>query len=105
MSDMLLPLATPVALTAQPLFLDICSWAVPAGFPSPAADHTRKRIDLNEHLIGNKEATFLFRVKGDSLNLPSKLGSVEFSYWASICQYARRAQTPFGWKRLEVEAL
>ena len=27
----------------------------------------RKRIDLNEHLIGNKEATFLFRVKGDSM--------------------------------------
>jgi hypothetical protein len=22
---------------------------------------------------------------------------------ASICQYARRAQTPFGWKRLQVE--
>ena len=40
---------------------------VRAGFPSPAADHTRKRIDLNEHLIGNKEATFLFRVKGDSM--------------------------------------
>jgi DNA polymerase V len=67
MSDTLLPLATPVALDTQPLWLDICSWAVPAGFPSPAADHTRKRIDLNEHLIGNKEATFLFRVKGDSM--------------------------------------
>lgn len=24
---------------------------------------------------------------------------------ASICQYARRAQTPFGWKRLEVEGV
>jgi DNA polymerase V len=40
---------------------------VSAGFPSPAADHTQKRIDLNEHLIRNKEATFLFRVKGDSM--------------------------------------
>jgi DNA polymerase V len=57
----------PVPLHAPPLWLDMCSWAVPAGFPSPAADHTRKRIDLNEHLIGNKEATFLFRVKGDSM--------------------------------------
>ena len=45
----------------------MCSWKVPAGFPSPAADHTRKRIDLNEHLIRNKEATFIFRVKGDSM--------------------------------------
>ncbi len=27
----------------------------------------KKRIDLNEHLIRNKEATFLFRVRGDSM--------------------------------------
>jgi DNA polymerase V len=40
---------------------------VPAGFPSPAADHTQKRIDLNDHLIRNKEATFIFKVKGDSM--------------------------------------
>jgi len=41
--------------------------SVPAGFPSPAADHTRKRIDLNEHLLLNREASFLFRVTGDSM--------------------------------------
>lgn len=40
---------------------------VPAGFPSPAADYTEGRIDLNEHLIGNPEATFLVRVEGDSM--------------------------------------
>ena len=45
----------------------MCAWRVAAGFPSPAADHTRKRIDLNEHLILNREATFIFRVKGDSM--------------------------------------
>lgn len=49
------------------VMLDVCAWAVHAGFPSPAADHARKQIDLNEHLIRNKEATFIFRVKGDSM--------------------------------------
>lgn len=49
------------------VWLPLCAWKVPAGFPSPAADHTQQRIDLNEHLIRNKEATFIFRVKGDSM--------------------------------------
>ena len=40
---------------------------MPAGFASPAADHTRKRIDLNEHLIRNGDATHIFKVKGDSM--------------------------------------
>ena len=57
----------PTPLASSPLMLDLCGWTVPAGFPSPAADHTQKRIDLNEQLIRNKEATYLFRVKGDSM--------------------------------------
>ena len=57
----------PRPLHSQALELELCGWAVPAGFPSPAADHTQKRIDLNEQLIRNKEATYLFRVKGDSM--------------------------------------
>jgi DNA polymerase V len=40
---------------------------VPAGFPSPAQDHTQKRIDLNEVLVLNPIATFLFEVEGDSM--------------------------------------
>ena len=47
--------------------MDVCSWKVPAGFPSPSADHTQERIDLNKQLIRNKEATYIFRVKGDSM--------------------------------------
>lgn len=57
----------PIQISTSPLWLDMCSWKVTAGFPSPAADHAQKRIDINEHLIRNKEATFLFRVKGDSM--------------------------------------
>jgi len=41
--------------------------AVPAGFPSPADDYAEERIDLNEHLVTHKEATFFVRVQGDSM--------------------------------------
>lgn len=57
----------PVRVPETRVWLEMCAWKVPAGFPSPAADHTRKVIDLNEHLILNREATFIFRVKGDSM--------------------------------------
>lgn len=57
----------PLLIPDTKVWLQMCTWKVPAGFPSPAADHTRKSLDLNEHLIRNKEATFIFRVKGDSM--------------------------------------
>ena len=57
----------PVLVEVSPMWLDVCSWKVLAGFPSPAADHTQERIDLNKQLIRNKEATYIFRVKGDSM--------------------------------------
>jgi len=57
----------PVQVPDTKVWLDMSTWTVRAGFPSPAADHTQKRIDLNEHLIRNKEATFIFKVKGDSM--------------------------------------
>ena len=57
----------PIPIKANPVPLSGFVASVHAGFPSPAADHAQKRIDLNEHLIRNKEATFLFRVRGDSM--------------------------------------
>ncbi len=57
----------PIPILDVPLELQSFVAAVTAGFPSPAADHSQKRIDLNEHLIRNKEATFLFRVRGESM--------------------------------------
>lgn len=38
-----------------------------AGFPSPANDSIEQKLDLNEHLIKNKEASFFMRVRGDSM--------------------------------------
>jgi DNA polymerase V len=31
------------------------------------ADHAQRRIDLNEHLLRNRESSYLFRVKSDSM--------------------------------------
>ena len=41
---------------------------VPAGFPSPAGDYVESNIDLNEWLVGNKLATYIVRVEGDSMS-------------------------------------
>jgi DNA polymerase V len=46
-----------------PLYL----WRVSAGFPSPAGDYIESEIDLNEWLVGNKLATYVVRVEGDSM--------------------------------------
>ncbi len=41
--------------------------AVPAGFPSPAADYEQSKLDLNKHLVSNPAATFFVKVAGDSM--------------------------------------
>lgn len=40
---------------------------ISAGFPSPADDFVEKKLDLNEHLVKNRQATFFLRVSGDSM--------------------------------------
>jgi DNA polymerase V len=47
----------------QPLLAE----AVPAGFPSPAADYFEARLSLDEYLIKHREATFFVRVSGNSM--------------------------------------
>lgn len=47
--------------------LPLYSHKVVAGFPSPADDYIETYLDLNEKLVSNKEATFLLRVQGDSM--------------------------------------
>jgi DNA polymerase V len=41
--------------------------AVPAGFPSPAADYVERQLDLNEHFVARPAATFFVRVIGESM--------------------------------------
>lgn len=40
---------------------------ISAGFASPADDHLETRIDLNQLLIHRPSATFMLKVKGDSM--------------------------------------
>lgn len=47
--------------------LPLFSHKIAAGFPSPADDYVQDNIDLNAHLIRHKAATFLLRVRGDSM--------------------------------------
>nr|WP_311195299.1 translesion error-prone DNA polymerase V autoproteolytic subunit [Thiomicrorhabdus immobilis] len=52
---------------AEVVELPLYAHKVVAGFPSPADDYIEARLDLNEKLIRNKEATFLLSVQGDSM--------------------------------------
>tara|TARA_B100000700_G_C14902374_1_gene788004 strand:- start:688 stop:1128 length:441 start_codon:yes stop_codon:yes gene_type:complete len=67
MSILFMSYHQPISIKPNSLILDVCGWKISAGFPSPAADHTEQRIDLNTQLIRNKNATYLFKVKGDSM--------------------------------------
>lgn len=40
---------------------------IAAGFPSPASDYMEPGLDLNEYLVPNKAASFLFTVTGESM--------------------------------------
>lgn len=51
------------APSKRPLF----GHKVKAGFPSPADDYVEAFLDLNEHLIEHKEATFFVQASGDSM--------------------------------------
>jgi DNA polymerase V len=48
-------------------FARLFSYAIPAGFPSPASDYIDQRLDLNQYLGIHPEASFFLRVQGDSM--------------------------------------
>lgn len=54
-------------LHAPILRLPMFGHKVRAGFPSPADDYVEALLDLNEHLIEHKEATFFVQATGDSM--------------------------------------
>jgi DNA polymerase V len=45
----------------------LLSHRISAGFPSPAGDYVEDGLDLNNYLIQNKPATFMFTVRGESM--------------------------------------
>jgi DNA polymerase V len=61
--DMTQPALGRLPASAIPQFLQ----KLPAGFPSPAADHLEQGLDFNNYLVHRKAATFVFTVSGDSM--------------------------------------
>jgi DNA polymerase V len=47
--------------------LKLLSHRISAGFPSPAGDYAEDGLDLNNYLVKNKPATFMFTVRGESM--------------------------------------
>lgn len=58
---------TPIPLTLTPLALWSPQEAVQCGFPSPAQAEQHKRLDLNDLLVHQPDATYVVRVRGASM--------------------------------------
>ena len=50
-----------------PVSLPLYSSKVSAGFPSPAEEHVEKRLDPNDFLIDQEDATFFVTIQGYSM--------------------------------------
>ena len=61
-SEIILP-----AKAAKSFYLPLFGSKVPAGLPSPADDHVEKRLDANEYLIDQEDATFFVTIQGESM--------------------------------------
>ena len=59
----------PIKLAENPsaFMVPLFGHTIRAGFPSPADDYVADTLDLNEHLMPRKEASFLLRAKGESM--------------------------------------
>lgn len=54
-------------ISPEPIALPLYGSPVKAGFPSPADDWLEGYMDLNQLAIKNPDATYMLRVKGDSM--------------------------------------
>lgn len=54
-------------LTEGGVQLPLCSFKVPAGFPSPVADHIEQQISLDELLNIRAPHVYLVSIAGDSM--------------------------------------
>ena len=57
----------PYDAAVQALALPICGVSVRAGFPSPADDYVVERLDIMQLLVKHPQATYFWRVRGDSM--------------------------------------
>jgi len=55
------------ALNAPPIYLPLYGSKVSAGFPSPAEEHVEQRLNPNDYLIDQEDATFFVTIQGYSM--------------------------------------
>ena len=67
MPSAILDLDIPVPLSQTPIWVNALPCWIAAGFLSPAEDHMVQRVDLMAQLIKHPQATFLLRVRGESM--------------------------------------
>ena len=67
MSHATLDLKTPLPISQAPLWVNALPCRITAGFPSPAEDHVVQRVDLMAQLMRHPQATYLLRVRGESM--------------------------------------
>lgn len=67
MQDNLLQIPETVLSQPEPFITPHIAHQIEAGFPSPATDYMEAGLDLNTFLIKHKAATFIFTVKGNSM--------------------------------------
>ena len=60
-------LSSPIPVASSPIWLNLCSGSVPAGYPSHLAEQSKELVDINSYLIHNEIATYIFRVKGNAM--------------------------------------
>ena len=54
-------------MASSPIWLNLCIGSVPAGYPSTLTEQAKELVDINNHLIRNEIATYIFRVKGNAI--------------------------------------
>ena len=64
--DTVTEIRTPL-IASKSVSLSLFGYKVAAGFPSPADDHLEKRLDANEYLIDQQDATFFVTIQGESM--------------------------------------
>lgn len=60
-------MTSPFPIRRQATLITKIENLIPAGFPVPHTDSSNSRIDLNDTLLLNPNASYLFRVRGNSM--------------------------------------
>lgn len=72
----------------SPVSLPLFGVSVQAGFPSPADDHVKARLNIHDYLVKNDNYTFMVRVVGESMRdaglMPGDIAVVDRSRDAAI---------------------